>query len=339
MDRRTIAALVWPLVLFAAACGSARPLGGSDNDCGLCHGAPPALVASGEAHPQPSSGAWGATDCALCHPTSVDPVTGSLLAAASGGTHADGAADGAWHGRPYPSSVHGQAANAGLGGCTPCHGVTLEGGTVAGGCDRCHTGGAAWRTDCTFCHGDANPAPPYDLGGWSDPAEVTVGAHQEHVGATLSAPLGCSACHAEVDPVDVFSPGHLDPSPAEVLFGGANSVARTGGRAPVWTRTDATCANTWCHAQGGSRQTPTWTDLTPVGCGSCHPAAPSTGKHTLHSSVRTCADCHTGFTATTVDPSLHVNGVKDVPRLTTGACHPFGSGDTYGASCDGRSDW
>jgi predicted CxxxxCH...CXXCH cytochrome family protein len=331
-------------VTTAAGCGSSRPATGSDAGCGSCHGFPPATLTAGGAHPQPVSGEWTATDCAPCHVTSVNATTGEVIPA-PGGTHANGTVDGR-HVIPYPAALHGPAADAGLATCRACHGAALDavGATATTSCFICHTGDFAF-SNCTFCHGTFNAtytaanlpeaAPPEDVGGAIATTEVTVGAHQAHVTATVASPLDCGACHGTL-PADIFSAGHLDGSPAEVPFG---AVASTGGRTPSWNRTTAACSSAWCHDQGGSTPAPVWTTAGALGCGACHPTPPTSGKHSLHSGVRTCGDCHAGFTATTVDPALHVDGLFNIPKLPTAACHPFSGGSDYGTSCDGRSDW
>jgi predicted CxxxxCH...CXXCH cytochrome family protein len=344
--RIVILAATVALFTAAAGCGTSRPAEGSDAGCGSCHGFPPVTLTAGGAHPQPApSTEWVASDCSPCHATSID-ATGAIV---PGGTHADGTVD-AGHGSDYATdlTVHGPFANRSISSCQACHGATLGGAGAAPSCNACHAVFFAtdWQTNCTFCHGTYNAAytaanlpeaaPPEDVGGATATTEVTVGAHQAHVTATVASPLECSACHSVTTPADIFSTGHIDASPAEVPFG---AVASAGGRTPIWDRTGATCSSTWCHDQGGSTPAPVWTTGGALGCGACHLAAPDSGKHSLHSAVKTCGDCHAGFTSTTVDPALHVDGLFNIPKLPTAACHPFSGGPDYGTSCDGRSDW
>lgn len=338
--RNVVLAAAVALTIAAAGCGSSRPAEGHDAGCGSCHGFPPATLTAGGAHPQPATGTWVATDCAACHVTTVNATTGEVIPPPAG-THADGKVDGR-HVVPYPETLHGPAANAGLATCQACHGSALDGGTSGRSCDQCHTGGtAAWRTNCTFCHGTFNAtytaanlpeaAPPADVAGTGTATtDLTVGVHQAHVTAVLSVPLDCSACH-QATPTSIFDAGHVDGSPAEVPFG---TIAKTAGRSPVWDRTLKTCASTWCHAQGGLDPTPDWTVAQTRTCASCHPSAPTTGRHTYHLGLgRTCADCHPGYTSTTVDAAIHINAVKELTPAAT-ACH-----STFGSSCNGITGW
>lgn len=321
------------ILLVAGGCGSSRSVEGSENGCAACHGFPPAGVTAHETAP---GGTWEAPECATCHSTSVDAATGGVLAAADGGTHADGKVDvghayfGDYTGNSTDGELHGAAADRGIGACQTCHGTGLDGGTSGQSCVGCHTGAFAF-SNCTLCHGTftatyttaalARSAPPEDVGGATAVTEVTVGVHQAHVAATLATPLGCDACHAPL-PTSIFDAGHVDGSPAEVPFG---TVAKTGGRAPLWDRTAATCATTWCHDQGGATSTWSWTGAASPDCGSCHASPPATGQHEMHVVVEAvaCGACHTGYTSASVDAAIHVDGTIDAKALNT--CHCSGN--------------
>ncbi len=64
------------------------------------------------------------------------------------------------------------------------------------------------------------------------------------------------------------------------------------------------------HRDGQAEAVP-FADLA---CTACHGSPPETGSHLFHVQNQhlTCADCHKGFTSTTVDASLHMNGTHDV---------------------------
>jgi hypothetical protein len=166
--------------------------------------------------------------------------------------------------------------------------------------------------NCTVCHGSAaNPAPPKDLAGSSDPRQMGVGAHQIHLsGGNFSRPLACGECH--VVPATITSPGHLDlagTSPADVLFSGPAAV---DGRNPQWDRSTATCGGSWCHGPVDPfNLSPRWIagDTGGLSCTACHgmpPAAP-------HPVDSRCSTCHGDVDAqgTIVDRNLHVNGEVD----------------------------
>ncbi|MFH1811425.1 MAG: CxxxxCH/CxxCH domain-containing protein [Pseudomonadota bacterium] len=177
-------------------------------------------------------------------------------------------------------------------------------------CEVCHPGTAADRdhviassglhvngvvdvpTACNGCHGDAtSAAPPRGVDGASSTTQHGVGAHRAHVeDSPIRQALACEACH--VVPLSVNSPGHLDDSPAEVVFG---ALARSDGASPEWNGSadPPTCSAVYCHGAslaGGVATSPTWThvDGSQAACDSCHgnpPPAP-------HPQVLSCEICH-----------------------------------------------
>lgn len=301
---------------------------GTQAVCGSCHGTPPPVP-----HTQDPN-------CAGCHPETVN-ATGSINVA--GGKHINGVVESqtvhpAGWATVGSANFHGPEANQGLGPCTTCHGANLDGGTSQVSCTRCHV--ATWKTQCAYCHGGtdgASGAPPVDLLDRTATSNVTVGAHTSHLSArhSIASPLACSSCH--VTPASAQSAGHVDPGPAEVVFG---PLAKTGGAAPTWTRATATCANSYCHGKftgGLSTNTAVWTNVngSEASCTACHAKPPATGDHNRHANKCGCDGCH----STIVDsagsrvllPSKHVNGSKDVIfakggtwNATTRSCTPSG---------------
>jgi predicted CxxxxCH...CXXCH cytochrome family protein len=278
-------------------------------DCGSCHGVPP---------PAPHT---AATDCSACHPGTVNP-DGSLVA---NGLHQNGVIDGPTGGAAHAAgwgdpAQHGPAAKRDLASCQGCHGVSFDGGGGgAPSCNACH-GGPAWISNCTFCHGtklatyvDADlpkAAPPRGTNGETAATAPAVGAHQKHLaGGAIGNAIACAECHAV--PTDL---SHLDGS-ATVTFGAA---AKRGGAAASWGGT--TCA-TYCHGAtlaGGTNKTPSWTGgAAEAACGTCH-GAPPPAPHTASTS---CGSCHTGYTATTVNATTHLNGAVDVAAQSCSSCH------------------
>ena len=322
LDGGTLTRPVWTVV------------NGTQAACGTCHGHPPPLP-----HAQ-------FTQCHNCHPGTVTATEALDLA----GGHINGTLESqpvhllpAWNTRGS-GNFHGDAANLGLAACGVCHGATLTGGPSNVSCDSaaCHP---TWKTNCVFCHGgtdNATGAPLKDLADLTATSAMTVGSHTSHLSARhgISGAMACASCH--VVPGGALSPGHVDPSPAEVTFGG---LATTGGVAPVWNRTAGTCAGSYCHGNfqfGATTNLPVFTNVTgsAVTCSSCHLARPTSRSHSNQNHVnRTCDECHnTIVTANTVTPtgivtpSLHVNGTKDVrlkqggtwnasTRACTPACH------------------
>jgi predicted CxxxxCH...CXXCH cytochrome family protein len=278
-------------------------------------------------------------------------VNGTLEA--TGGGHPAGWADKAQHGY--------EVNRTGLAGCKSCHGTDLTGGSSGVSCTTCHTtaGFASWATSCTFCHGNrttGRQSPPVDTQGRTASSNVSVGAHDAHVGSAVSSAIACTECHASRGDV-ITDAAHVDGNgTAEVVFG---ALARTGGKAPVYTRasaTSATCASTYCHGaftggvSSGVGATVSWTSTTAATCTSCHGSPPSTGKHSKHVGGEgvACYVCHNAVVTASnaiADATLHVNGAKDVRLGGTWSGNSITGTWTAGArtcsnlSCHGSKSW
>jgi predicted CxxxxCH...CXXCH cytochrome family protein len=283
------------------------------NGCGSCHQAPSAIHGGGLA----------ATQCVLCHPASID-ASGTLLAS---GTHANGTIDHFAHPSDWATGVtttpHGLAATyqdkahypTGFEGCKTCHGADLTTPIASNvpNCNGCHA--ATWRTNCTFCHGDATntrtpastrPAPPRDAAG--NAASAKVGAHQAHLfgdqgnNPVISDGVACTDCHGGTSrtlPTDFV---HANGT-TEVTLKRPGQNSATGTFDPA----TGTCASTYCHGNlprnPKAGNTPSWTATSGQStCDSCHAANGAicggassanctdvrTGQHELHR----CARCH-----------------------------------------------
>lgn len=196
---------------------------------------------------------------------------------------------------------------------------------------------------CTSCHGDParaavtgadpmlNAAPPRNTKGETGPTARAVGAHQAHLTkGSLSKLVACNDCH-----VVPGSTSHAN-GVVGLTFG---TLAKTGNKTPVFNA--GACSATYCHGNfaGGKNAIPSWTDGA-MTCTSCHDAPPATGDHRRGDHDGPCSDCHgTGFTSTTVDKALHLNGVKNVGGTgskintydpATRSCSP---------KCHGRETW
>lgn len=277
-------------------------------DCSSCHGYPPPNHA-------PTS-----TNCSTCHPGTVR-ADGSIDVA--NGLHVNGTVDaaGAVHAPGWENpDQHGRAANADLASCQACHGADFDGGSAGVSCNACHAaaGFPSWQTTCTFCHGDparqANAAaPPVGTQGETSTTARAVGAHQQHLsGGAIGAAVACTECHAVPTGIS-----HVDGT-AAVTFGAA---ARRDGATPAWN--GASCSGVYCHgatlAAGGTNQAPDWTSgPSQAACGTCHGLPPPSP----HPATASCGTCHTGYTAGSVNPASHLNGVLDVSAI-----HPAGWAD------------
>jgi predicted CxxxxCH...CXXCH cytochrome family protein len=270
--------------------------------CGSCHGAPPPPP-----HPQVAG-------CAACHPATVRPDNSLIV---DGGAHVNGRVDVfATHPPGWLApEVHGLAAKDDLDSCQTCHGESFAGGTGPS-CNDCH-GGPQWQTNCTFCHGDrvsGVPAPPRGPRNETSTSDPAVGAHTTHVTASgLARAFSCDVCHAV--PTNL---AHIDGDPSP-RFG---TLARTAGSTPTWDPATLSCATTYCHGgtlRGGSNTTPVWTrvDGTQAACGTCHSAPPPAP----HPQATNCGACHEGYSLTTVNAVLHVDGTVQVAPTACGQCH------------------
>jgi len=330
--------------------------------CNACHGsaqnAAPPSGTRGEslttelavgAHQQHLQGGAlaGPVACASCHvvPTSASHEDGTAQVA-FGGVATTGGAAPAWNRATATCSAtycHGQFVGGNLlnaptwtkvdgtqAACGSCHGVPPPAPHAqSADCGACHPGYTGTSVDlashvngtvdviltCTSCHGTGtNAAPPAGTHGETATTTRAVGAHQAHLqGGTLAGPVACSECH-----VVPASTSH-ESGVVELAWG---TLARTGGAVPVWNGT--TCASTYCHgatlAAGGTLTAPSWTkvDGTQDACGTCHgnpPPAP-------HSSSTACGSCHDGYTSTSVNLALHVNG-----KVEAKSPHPAGFAD------------
>jgi predicted CxxxxCH...CXXCH cytochrome family protein len=198
-----------------------------------------------------------------------------------------------------PADVTASVPNAPA--CTTCH---TEPGAL--GCNTCHGQGAG-ETSRAVAY------PPRDVCFFPEDSAIPP-AHALHADATPAHANGlpCSTCH---------------PAPGDPV------IAGTHGNGTVEVLTDAalsfdpatkTCTNS-CHARGGARPKPAWTETTPMGCGDCH-ASPPAGHF-----AGSCTGCHREANATgtafLVSPVLHINGKVDLGDGSgkCGACH--GTGD------------
>lgn len=288
-------------------------VGTGQADCGTCHGNPPPLP-----HEQNSA-------CYLCHWETVTP-SGDIDADSH--KHIDGIVQGS--DSPHPDgwnepAEHGYGFYDDPNSCKACHGDNLDGGLSVVSCDNCHTGGAAWRTDCLYCHGgqDNNSgAPPLGLRGETLRSSVAVGAHTVHLTESPShTAWECSVCH--IVPTSWNDPGHIDGT-AEVHF------STTAGSSAAYSSTTTTCSSLYCHGTGRSVSgSVSWTSTTALTCRSCHGyydnPRMSSGEHGEHLSegVR-CYQCHQTVVNSSneiIGKSAHINGSPTV-SLVSGTYNP-----------------
>lgn len=308
--------------------------------CEECHLVPGSVDAEGHTDtPWPAEVGWGdigkaggaalpwdrgaATCTVWCHGAGLEGGT----EVAPSWTDTDGSASqcGACH--AIPDVPAGQS-------CGDCHGDLTPATHVDGQLD-CGVPGATGPgacPGCSDCHGGPGDTEPFrDTSQKTDPTLVSVGAHEAHLSHSgLAAPVGCWACHAEVDVM--HSEGHVDSDlPAEVRWG---PVGATG--ALPWDRADRTCT-VWCHGaelEGGSQPPPSWTETGGIAssCGACHglpPPAPH-GQSGLP-----CEGCHGPLDATN-----HIDGIVTCGAAGEGLPDALGTcGEVAcGFACHGTAD-
>jgi predicted CxxxxCH...CXXCH cytochrome family protein len=144
------------------------------------------------------------------------------------------------------------------------------------------------------------------------------GAHAIHLTGTVAEPIDCFQCHNSQFQVTLAGP-----------------LASANGAVGSFSAATLTCSNVYCHSGGpqleiggGTVPRPVWNPPSVVACGGCH-SAPGAGEPTpWHPAVADgvqCGLCHPGYTNTSVNKQLHVNGVANLiaPDLATSctACH------------------
>ncbi len=241
-----------------------------------------------------------------CHGASLNAAGTNTVPAWTGG--ASEAACGTCHAVPPPAPQHPARV-----ACDPCHpGYTSTSVNLATHID----GKLDVIVSCTSCHGDplraSNPAaPPVGTNGETATTTRAVGAHQAHLtDGLVRVAIACEECH-----VVPTSTSHSD-GVVQLAWG---ALARTSGATPSWD--GVSCASTYCHgatlAAGGTNTVPVWTaGASQAACGTCHAAPPPPP----HPSRTSCGTCHPGYTPTTVNLAVHIDGTVDV-TLSCASCH------------------
>ena len=223
------------------------------------------------------------------------------------------AACGSCHGLP-PPAPHPQNSH-----CSHCHSQVIDAkGNFIN--KALHIDGKVQiDTACNSCHGtDSSGGPPPDLAGNTTSEHAGVGAHQNHLLASVTHDaVRCDACH--VVPTDFASHAPLDAGlPATVTFGG---LALANNANPTFNPTTVTCSDTYCHQSLVRTNNPNWMaprDST-AACGSCH-GLPPPAPHPQNPDCSTCHSQVIDANRNLVDKSLHINGVVDLATACNG-CH------------------
>jgi predicted CxxxxCH...CXXCH cytochrome family protein len=302
---------------------------------------PGALARRGEARAAGPAFDPATQNCSnvYCHGGGLEGSAGVAQPVRWTGGPAGQAGCGSCHGIPPPNHEPGLSITR----CAVCHAPAIDATGVLN--PSLHVNGtvdvaAGIATSCATCHGDRSAgvrpgdprsAPPTDARGRAagDPAATGIGAHQQHLRAgRLGVAVACRDCH--VVPATLFAPGHVN-NVTEVRLGGR---AAQGGLSPSYSTATQTCSNVYCHGSfpfskaGGAPPAPTWNGgSAAVACGFCHDLPPPPPAHRpVNVATQGCgtADpafptlaCHgTGYTPTTVDPKLHIDGRVCPPFCT-----------------------
>jgi predicted CxxxxCH...CXXCH cytochrome family protein len=287
--------------------------------CRSCHG--PDLRGGSARSCEDCHPGWQ-SDCGFCHdPRAEAPTFHTRISLSPAATNPPQCS--ACHGAGYSES--GQTVNATThwNGSLEIPGVT---------CVSCHGNGAGSATAAS----PREAAPPVDKYGRA--ASAQVGAHVTHLnGKNFSNGFACASCHPTVGTY------------AQVHANGAPNVAFSAAVVAGGSYASGTCTATYCHAAvgGGSAPSPSWS-ATSIACNACHgipTSSTGTGKHTTHigrssssatnGSTVQCLDCHPGYTATTVNKTVHVNGTRNVtPKGGT-----YSGGQCSSIDCHGNESW
>jgi hypothetical protein len=251
---------------------------------------------------------------------------------------------GSCHGAAPNDAVHTTVSkSAPATACNPCHNtvVNTSGGIIFTGTGTAattlHVNGSRQNTAaCNSCHGGAvNNAPPVATAGSTAVTNPKVGAHQKHVtSATYRVgALTCSDCHT-VPTLTNHANGSVNVTWNTLAVASAVvPTPATGAIAAAWESTP-TCTN-YCHGgkwtsdalHRGNNTTPSWITAG-MACDSCHRAPPTSSGHASVTSSTNCGTCHNGYNCTsanlaacTVNKTVHLNGVADLPNLTCSSCH------------------
>jgi predicted CxxxxCH...CXXCH cytochrome family protein len=251
------------------------------------------------------------------------------------------------HGDPPSTPAHTSAPNP--SDCNACH----TGYTSTSVVKALHIDGYVQigGKTCTTCHGSSSkldpntglPAPValkaapggagIDLSGETATTARGVGAHDKHLfgsSAPLRAtPIACSECHVQETSTD--HPSGRDPVTFDMMRWGP--LATAGGSHPTFDAPPrsqgcppggCTCSTTYCHGStltGGTNTSPTWVGsfgaASILSCTSCHgdpPPAP-------HDQRSDCGTCHDGYSSTTVNLALHIDGKVDATGGSCTSCH------------------
>ena len=309
-------------------------------DCNACHGNPPtdATLTSldgwitgsttGGKHEKHANATNGTPaglgyTCDNCHSNSVMPQESTVKPGfwdINIGFSNFGVTTGTYSGQTGISYNNTLGAGGSTCSTVYCHGA-LD------GTDKTPTWTSTSTAACGSCH--KNDA--------ASMASSTLGSHARHAGSGAGQlSLACTDCHGTngsggAGHVSGTVQYNLTGNSARFGAGATYNSAASGTIANVApSATYQSCSTVYCHSdiQGvsgtgspASYASPTWGGGT-LACSSCHPdmsGLAGTGSHVTHANTysMTCANCHTGYTASSTNGSLHANATINVDVAAT----------------------
>lgn len=232
-------------------------------------------------------------ECSMCHGAGYTSTTAVYPA------HANRVVDVSFTGRAGGTYYSGSSApgEGGYGTCSTnaCHGrATRNWGTytLLDTCEKCHGTAASTLAEDGF----------RDTSG--SKGSVYAGTHKSHLLGVhnYTDPTTCDACHINPSGLGdkVTGDGHWGSLPATLTWDDlATGNIRTPGtpsHSPAYSGASGTparqCSSTYCHSQGGAKQSPTWGDLGyGLSCGNCHGNPPGY-PHPTGAEGANCIGCH-----------------------------------------------
>ncbi|MBT0666658.1 CxxxxCH/CxxCH domain-containing protein, partial [Geobacter pelophilus] len=297
--------------------------------CVGCHGGnalstSPITHNAHKAHVKNESAAYNgiAYGCAECH----SAVVTSDTSVSDRTLHVNTAKDVSWG----PKATGGQAYS---GSCANiyCHSNGQGAFKTPAQSWTGTTDGQEGTAQCNFCHGGQNGQ--FDA--------VSSNRHRNHIGnigrPVPHAPVTCAACHVRTVSSDgtAIAGGSAGRHINKSLDVNMKKFANLSG---AWTKSSATCANSYCHGQ----QTVTWTNATILNCEGCHRASNYTsgvdnsGLSKAHLKHYNTATPPTNAAA---DGWAVQNRSVATNVFTCGVCHPTDPATTHvnGATANGTA--
>lgn len=304
-------------------------------DCNVCHGNPPAdsltlTSLDGKTTGSTTAGkhATHATtlgySCDNCHANSVMPQESTVKPGfwdISVGFSNFTVTTGTYSGQNGLSYNNTLSTGGSTCSTVYCHGNTLDGSNKM----------PTWTTTSTAACGDCHKGTAAQM------ASGALGSHARHAGNSAGQiAVACTDCHGTngsgvTGHVSGKIEWALNTASAKFGIGAKYNSAASGAIENVAPSTSyQSCSTVYCHSnvQGASGTgsptsyaSPAWGGGA-LACSSCHAdmsGLAGTGSHVKHANAyaMTCANCHTGYTASSTNGAQHANATINVDIAAT----------------------